>query len=278
MSNNYVKGQWLAICDICGFKFHSGKLRKTWEGYMACSGCWEPRHPQDMIKAKKDDSSVPWTRPESTDVETDISGWQIGVSRVALSASTNFSVNRDQMITASLRVLSVIGQGRSATTSEVNDASQALNMVLKLLHGDGMPLWLVRNESITLTASTTSYTLGPSGDVVMDRPTFITHATLRKTSDTTDTDLNIIPQTDYLLLSDKTETGTPNSVYYDPQLTNGVLYMWPTADTARHNAPRSRPTSTKSLKWPAWRDASCRLSVKDRSFCACNGKVPSRRR
>ncbi len=37
------------------------------------------------------------------------------------------------------------------------------------------------------------------------------------------------------------------------------------------------PTSTKSLKCPAWSEASCRLSVKLRSFRARSGSVSSRR-
>ena len=44
---------------------------------------------------------------------------------------------------------------------------------------------------------------------------------------------------------------------------------------ARYSADRSRLISTKSLKWPAWSDASWRLSVKLKSFFALSGKSPS---
>lgn len=77
MSNDhFVKGDYNAICDFCGQKFKASKLRKNWQGFMVCERDWELRHPQDAVRAKKDDQSVPWTRPESADVETDISGWQ----------------------------------------------------------------------------------------------------------------------------------------------------------------------------------------------------------
>jgi hypothetical protein len=38
---------------------------------MVCSECIEPRHPQDMIKARPDTRPLPYTRPEPADVEID---------------------------------------------------------------------------------------------------------------------------------------------------------------------------------------------------------------
>lgn len=69
---HYAHGQWNAICDRCGFKFKSNQLRMEWTGLRVCDGggtnkCWEPRHPQDLVRARKDQQSVPWTRPEPAD-------------------------------------------------------------------------------------------------------------------------------------------------------------------------------------------------------------------
>jgi hypothetical protein len=58
---------WLVICDRCGFKYHSMQLKKEWNGLMTCSTCWEPRHPQDFVKAVPEEKTPPWTRPEATD-------------------------------------------------------------------------------------------------------------------------------------------------------------------------------------------------------------------
>lgn len=66
---NYLElGKWNVICDRCGFKYKNTDLRKEWTGLMVCDSCWEPRHPQTLIKVPKEDSSVPWARPEPTDV------------------------------------------------------------------------------------------------------------------------------------------------------------------------------------------------------------------
>jgi len=69
------RGDWLAICDVCGFKFHASKLKKRWDGFMVCKDDFELRHSQDFVKGVKDDQSVPWTRSEAADVEVDTTGW-----------------------------------------------------------------------------------------------------------------------------------------------------------------------------------------------------------
>lgn len=63
-----ILGSWNAICDRCGFKYKSFQLKQEWTGQMVCTDCWEPRHPQDLIKIPKDDQSIPWARPEPADV------------------------------------------------------------------------------------------------------------------------------------------------------------------------------------------------------------------
>lgn len=68
MGNNiYCKGDWDAICDSCGRKYKASELRKRWDGLMVCSQDWEPRQPQDFVRAIVDRQAVPWSRPEATD-------------------------------------------------------------------------------------------------------------------------------------------------------------------------------------------------------------------
>lgn len=76
-SPHHKNGEWLAICNVCGFQFHSSMLKKRWDGLMVCKDDWEERHPQDFVKGVKDDQSVPWTRTEPEDVTIDTSGWVI---------------------------------------------------------------------------------------------------------------------------------------------------------------------------------------------------------
>ena len=66
MISRYKKGDWLALCDMCGQRYYASKLRQRWDGLMVCNKDWETRHPQEFVRAKEDNQTVPWTRPEST--------------------------------------------------------------------------------------------------------------------------------------------------------------------------------------------------------------------
>lgn len=68
MKTTYVPGAWNVICDRCGLEKKSFELKKEWTGLMVCATtCWEPRHPQDLIKVPKEEVAPPWTRPEPED-------------------------------------------------------------------------------------------------------------------------------------------------------------------------------------------------------------------
>jgi len=71
----YKHGSSAVICDRCGFRYHRDNLHKEWNGLRTCKGggtnnCWEARHPQDFVKARKDKQTPPWVRPEPDDVFT----------------------------------------------------------------------------------------------------------------------------------------------------------------------------------------------------------------
>jgi hypothetical protein len=60
-----VLGEWNAQCWQCGGKFKAGQLQRHWQGYMVCPRCWEPRQPQDFVKAPPDQQAPPWTQPKA---------------------------------------------------------------------------------------------------------------------------------------------------------------------------------------------------------------------
>jgi hypothetical protein len=78
-----------------------------------------------------------------------------------------------------------------------------------------------------------------SGNVVftytskINRPQRIhTDAAYWRSSSTQDTPVKIISLAEYAQLSNKTSQGKIVQAFYDPQLTNGTLYVWPTPDSA----------------------------------------------
>ena len=64
----FSPGTWNAVCDRCGAKLKASQLTKDWQGFMLCSRCWEPRHPQDFVRARPtaEPAPVPFVRPPAT--------------------------------------------------------------------------------------------------------------------------------------------------------------------------------------------------------------------
>lgn len=64
MKTTFVLGDSKAVCDRCGTHYHQSDLRKEWTNLMVCDGCWEPRHPQDLIKPRQERNNIKDPRME----------------------------------------------------------------------------------------------------------------------------------------------------------------------------------------------------------------------
>ena len=143
------------------------------------------------------------------------------------SGSVDFTLSRDALILEALAKLRVGFVGDDVDPETIARATRTFNLQLKSFQSQGMHLWMVRHESITLTQSKSVYSLGPTGDVVMDRPLKIVECHRRR--DAIDTPLTLMERSEYWDLSNKTAEGIPVNYYFDPQLDNSLLYIWPTA-------------------------------------------------
>jgi hypothetical protein len=57
-------GDWNALCFRCGRKFKASLMRKNWQGFYTCLRDWEPRQPQDFVRAIPDKMAPPWAQPD----------------------------------------------------------------------------------------------------------------------------------------------------------------------------------------------------------------------
>lgn len=146
------------------------------------------------------------------------------------SGTYSFTVTRDDIINASLRAIGVLAKGNVADATDLTNAGQALNLILKQWADKGAPLWAIQWVNLTLTAGQTSYTVGPSGDFnLLYRPTRVISAYLRDNTIPTapqDTTLEIISRQEYETLGDKLSQSITNQIYYDAQLPLGVVYTY----------------------------------------------------
>lgn len=63
----YKKGDWKAICDVCGRLYKASRLQLRWDNLMVCPQDWETRQPQDFVRGIPDYQNTPWARTEQAD-------------------------------------------------------------------------------------------------------------------------------------------------------------------------------------------------------------------
>lgn len=90
----------------------------------------------------------------------------------------------------------------------------------------GAPVANVITLGAVLTAAAAVDNVVYSYTTKAQRPLFIEDAFIRDVSGS-DVPVDIVGQVDYYRLANKTSSGRPNQIYYDPKLTNGMLYVWP---------------------------------------------------
>jgi hypothetical protein len=146
---------------------------------------------------------------------------------MSTSGSTDFSVTRDDIIKRALRLLGVLAQGESPTTDQTTEAAFALNLLVKAWQADGMPLWAIKQYNIPLTASTASYRIGIGQTVNTPKPLKVLQAFNHNSVSNVDIPMRLLTKDEYNMLGNKTSSGNPIQLYYDPQRDYGDLYVYP---------------------------------------------------
>jgi len=157
--------------------------------------------------------------------------------------SSNYSINRDQIISLALRKLGTLEVGSTPDAETIANANMSLNLLVKQLNTDGLKLWKVSELIVPLNASQTNYTLGGNGSDLMydslaptvaitDRPLKVIQGFYRNVTSNPviDTPVMIVSKQEYNVLGSKFSTGTANTIFYDSKKINGILYVYLTPD------------------------------------------------
>jgi hypothetical protein len=81
---------------------------------------------------------------------------------MASTGTNNFTVTRDDVIKAALRVLNVIGVGETPEPEDYTNCSQALNIMIKSWAKKGFPLWVFQQIVLPTYLDVTVYPIGPT--------------------------------------------------------------------------------------------------------------------
>ncbi len=153
------------------------------------------------------------------------------------------------LIKGSLRLLGAIAQGETPSSNASADALSALNDMLESWSNDGFLIYHRVIESLTLTASTASYTIGSSGAFNTTRPVRIANALVKQSGSNDEIPIRIYNEDEWAQISDKTLTSIlPQGIYYDPNFALGLIYVWPVPSaTASLILYSDKPLSNFSL-------------------------------
>lgn len=90
-TDKWSLGKWYVMCPRCGRNRTNDMVLKEPEtNLMVCrDGCWDPRHPQDFVRGKPDNMSVPYPRPEPTDQFVEVTYADTGPSADIPSGTFN---------------------------------------------------------------------------------------------------------------------------------------------------------------------------------------------
>lgn len=146
---------------------------------------------------------------------------------MSTSGSTDFSVTRDDIIKRALRLIGVLAQGESPTSDQTTEAALALNGLVKAWQADGMPLWALKSYAVPLTNGASSYRIGVGQTINTPKPLKVIQAWNHNTTSNVDIPIRVLTKQEYNILGNKTSSGNPIQVYYDPQNTYGDLYVFP---------------------------------------------------
>lgn len=147
------------------------------------------------------------------------------------SSSTNYSVTANTIINGALRVIGATAQGETPTATQTSEALEALNMMVKAYQADGMPLWAIKQYTVTLTNAAATYNIGEGQTVNTPKPLKVMQAFLHNTSTSLDIPMRVVTRQEYNMLGNKTTSGQPIQVFYEPLNTYGVLHVFPVPDT-----------------------------------------------
>jgi len=144
--------------------------------------------------------------------------------------STSFMLNRDRVILGALKKVGAISQGETPTTSQVSDASDTFNSLIKAWQADGLPLWKIKKQGFPLVQGQSKYNTTTDW-LLTSKPLKITQVLIHDNISKADIQLITVSRQEYNLLGMKTNQGTPTQYYYDIQSTSGDINLYPVPDT-----------------------------------------------
>lgn len=135
-----------------------------------------------------------------------------------------------RLITQALRDCGRLQISDTPSGEVLADGLLRLHDIINTWQTDGLRLWLNSIQSITLTAGTASYTLGPSGAIITVKPLRVIEGWYVRSTGNRQP-LWPLSWNEYYRLGKLTQQGAINSYFVDKQATNLVVKFFQVPDT-----------------------------------------------
>lgn len=140
------------------------------------------------------------------------------------SGTYSFQLSRDDLIKAALRGTGRFGDQAAIPAQTIIDCAQALNILTKEMVTKGLPLWCVVDIVIPTVALQAIYNLSTASGMPVPPRVLDIYSTDAGGSTN---NITVESRYDYNALGSKTSLGAPNTCFYNPQLSGGLLTFYP---------------------------------------------------
>src|SRR3989304_2371143 len=145
-----------------------------------------------------------------------------------------------EIITEALQEINVIAFNETPTGPDIMLGLRRFNMLVDALKADRLTMQEVKRNTFSLVANQTSYTIGPAGNWVAERPVFIARAgfvdTVTNPTNPTETSVDVLTDEEWagITVESTTSTGVRSLWYYRnfSSAEAGTIYVWPVCTVA----------------------------------------------
>lgn len=131
------------------------------------------------------------------------------------------------IIKDALLEIGVLASGETPSAAMADDAFRALNRLMDIL-SNGQSFAFYPNKEIFNLTGQASFTIGPSGDLITDRPIRIETATIDRQGITYP--VSVLDNQKWDAISYKGANGANTSgIFYEATMPNGIIHVWPIA-------------------------------------------------
>lgn len=148
------------------------------------------------------------------------------------SGQTIIEMNRDSLCTAALRKIGAVFQGGTPSSTEITNASEALNNLVAEFQTLGMALWARNDYTVSMVASQSSYTIGVGQPVNTPFPLKILQAWTVPNTGGGIQELWPNSIESFNRLPTSPTMGLPSQYNYQPFINYGMLRVWPAPDSS----------------------------------------------